>query len=531
MRIERIDLINFMAFDKATIELPDTGLVLITGENGSGKSSCCEAIPAALWNKTMRGTPWWRPKVACSVGLRTNEIDIVRTRTKGGKNEVEIRGGPSHGTGAKAGKTVADIVSTDFETWRKTSFFSSDAIEGSNFSGSTDGGRKRLIETILGLDRFDPALKQCRLEISNLDRQHARAAGIIRETELEIAAEIRRAEEAKESLRLMQPAGEPKDVDDLMREIRAVRADSDGAKKDLRRIDRSLASTESEVERLRASLEPLSADECPTCTQAIPEALVARLTAHVAQLEKKAVRERSEIEGDRASLVSEIDEMDDILAHLQSRYREVLAMQKHAAGAASSIARMKRIVENATGSIESYGAHLEAARVELEALSGKRATMGAVEDVLGLKGVRAHVLGSMLLGVEEMANRWLELMGHMRISLTSAKGDVPLDVDGAGGGFGYKACSTGQRRRIDVPLLLSLAKVSAAAHGVEEGTLLLDEVLDSLDEGGVDGISAALNEMAEDRCVVVVSHSEEVGSVLSPAVRWHVADGKVRIKH
>jgi hypothetical protein len=39
----------------------------------------------------------------------------------------------------------------------------------------------------------------------------------------------------------------------------------------------------------------------------------------------------------------------------------------------------------------------------------------------------------------------------------------------------------GQRRRIDVALLLALAEVSQAASGGEQGTIFADEVLDSLD--------------------------------------------------
>jgi len=165
-------------------------------------------------------------------------------------------------------------------------------------------------------------------------------------------------------------------------------------------------------------------------------------------------------------------------------------------------------------------------------------TLEAVEQVLGVRGVRAHVLGEALRGIEAVANYWLAKVAGEGLELTldpyseKASGGVSdaiaLKVAGAGGGFGYKAASGGERRRIDIALLLALAEVSQAASGRDgQGTLFFDEVFDALDGEGAGAVCAALAELAQTRCVVVISHSSTLVETLQPTLRLHVKGGRV----
>jgi DNA repair exonuclease SbcCD ATPase subunit len=127
-------------------------------------------------------------------------------------------------------------------------------------------------------------------------------------------------------------------------------------------------------------------------------------------------------------------------------------------------------------------------------------------------------------------------MGGIQIELASqreradGKGlvdEIHLAVHGAGGGFGYDACSVGQRRRIDVSLLLGVAKVSHAAYGMPDGNLWFDEVFDVLDPPGTEGVGVALKELAASRCVIVVSHADNVQRILEPVMHLHVEGGHI----
>jgi DNA repair exonuclease SbcCD ATPase subunit len=115
--------------------------------------------------------------------------------------------------------------------------------------------------------------------------------------------------------------------------------------------------------------------------------------------------------------------------------------------------------------------------------------------------------------------------------LAKAKGGVKdqisIDITGAGGGFGYRALSKGQKRRVDVALLIALAKISHAAHGLTNGTLFFDEVFDPLDDVGIKAVANALLELSKDRCVVVITHSDVLKSIIEPTIHFNVSEGRI----
>jgi energy-coupling factor transporter ATP-binding protein EcfA2 len=60
------------------IELPDTGLVVVYGLNGSGKSSLVEAYAAAMWGRSLRGASAWRTE-DCRITVGLPGLLVERT--------------------------------------------------------------------------------------------------------------------------------------------------------------------------------------------------------------------------------------------------------------------------------------------------------------------------------------------------------------------------------------------------------------------------------------------------------------------
>jgi DNA repair exonuclease SbcCD ATPase subunit len=144
----------------------------------------------------------------------------------------------------------------------------------------------------------------------------------------------------------------------------------------------------------------------------------------------------------------------------------------------------------------------------------------ACRDALGPRGARVRILSDALTGVQDVASAWLERFydGAVRCELRldeesrekgQRAGSIALNIVGLGSG-GYKSLSGGQRRRVDLALQFALAEVSALASGRAPGTLWVDEAFDALDVEGVAAVQTALEDVAQDRCVVVISHSQHV---------------------
>jgi DNA repair exonuclease SbcCD ATPase subunit len=332
-------------------------------------------------------------------------------------------------------------------------------------------------------------------------------------------------------------------------------------------VANDLATEKANAAHAKERMTLLSSGQCPTCEQDIPleltnklageyrdAAVAARGLVELVEGVKLETREATaELREDRAAFAAKLDELrskrDRETASKAEceRYDRVKAQHEKAlADATATVGQLKRTAKKLAKACAK-------ADVEL-------AQQRAVEKVLGLKGPRARVLGTSLGGLEAVCNAWLERLGlrapdelvgdservagayerltgraHLRVRLSPSgqtkKGEptnaIAMEVEGAGGGHGYKAASGGERRRLDVAFILALAEVASAAQGRGVGTLWFDEVLDCLDEAGVDAVAAALGALARERCVVVITHSELLAGQLPAALRLRMEEGAV----
>ena len=75
---------NFRCHEDATFEFPDTGLVLLSGDSGAGKSSVLAAFVYALYGKLPGKIrkPYTHGKKDCCVTVEYLGMTIVRTKPK-----------------------------------------------------------------------------------------------------------------------------------------------------------------------------------------------------------------------------------------------------------------------------------------------------------------------------------------------------------------------------------------------------------------------------------------------------------------
>jgi exonuclease SbcC len=538
MNIERITLQNFTTHDRLSVTLPRTGIVLVTGPNGSGKSSLIEAVATAYWGKTLRGTTPWRPDDAGRVEVTSDVVCATRTRkgARGGLEWHRTGEAPVEWETTTKAQDGLEAVVGPLEVWRRTSVLSS--ADAATFTLAADADRKRLLETLLGLERFDGAHEAARAA-------HRKAEAALAAAETAVAREQGRVQAAEAALTRAQGIAPPEavpdppaDADDQMRRLRRqadeaaaeARSILAGARGDGERVGAARAAAEQATTRAHR----LSVGTCPTCAQVIPPALVERLAGEANTLTTRAVEAERAARAAAAAAQTQADELADESAQLQRRVNDLRQTVTRATDARGHAQRVSAAVREAEVALTTARAAYEAAQAPVEALRREVAELLASVQVLGTRGVRAHVLGSALAGVEAAANEWLHRIcgERLRLSLSAsterksgAVADaIALEVVGAGGGFGYRAASGGERRRIDVALLLGLAEVAQAAHGRTGGTLWLDEAFDALDSEGAAAVCGALAELAESRCVVVVTHSPDVIQNLRPALRVRMGE-------
>lgn len=603
---------------RTIVDVPETGLVVVTGDNGSGKSTLIEVVCHALWGKSLRGkTAWRNVKGGSKAGVVLGDGTKITRKREGKRSHVEIvRPGPGddgdvYDTATKAQGAI-DAEFGTFDVWRRSCVFSSS--DAAHFSGATDGERKRLLETVLGLERFDPALEACREELKSERTRVEVCERTLVSSEKMVAIEQERLDEAQRDLEgLEAPTSEPYPdaptptvteveippepdleagkarfekletiaarLEDIEHEIGVLREVANSA-------DRERAANAARVEQTQKNFGKLGdATRCPTCRQEVTDKHRGRLehglSTFVSEIEKKneklvakrdAAREEiADLEAEMKSLRSDRESTQREIeagraaarAHAQAKERAANVAERDEREHAQRMAEHKRqceaVAERNRAAKERYNTRqvmlksrvresnerlakledeMDEAASDLDEARIAVAELEACEVALGLKGIRAQVLGRALDGIQAVANLWLERICGEGLSLVlkpysekkSGKGvtdSISLVITGAGGGD-YLGASGGQRRRLDVALLLALAEVARAAAGNEPGTCFFDEVFDALDADGRAAVADALRELAQDRAVFVITHDEELARSLRAETYLEAEGGKVR---
>jgi DNA repair exonuclease SbcCD ATPase subunit len=159
---------------------------------------------------------------------------------------------------------------------------------------------------------------------------------------------------------------------------------------------------------------------------------------------------------------------------------------------------------------EEYSAHQR----DYEELSRQGEHLELVKTMLGTRGARVIYMEAALATLEHNTNVFLDKLGSpLRVAIKGQRekatggfsDTIDIKISGpAGVGDEYAALSGGQRRRVDVALLLGLG---AIVGNNAESTLFFDEVFDALDADGVTAVCNLVQELAQTRPVVVITHS------------------------
>lgn len=544
MNVRRVSLRNFTVHTRAEFSIPEKGVLVVTGQNGAGKSSIVEAVAWAAWNKTLRGTSPCQKDKSCIVELDCDRATVTRTRN-GAKADlsfsVDGKAEQEWPTNSKAQEALEDVVGS-WDVWRRSHVFSS--ADAAHFTQATDAERKRLIEGILGLTRFDDALDDCRADLSAAkDRL---AAAMTKKTTalgaLQLAVQnVTFGRTTLGNIGLVTEPDRPggRTVAELDRMLRDCETEISTARQGADRAARHVGSLEANLRQIETTLDRVRHDRCPTCTQAINPALRDALASD-------AHKYRDEINDARVSQGAAIEESKGLVSELEEeraallRRRQARAQEDRdysrlvleAAANKLKVANAMADVQRAEESCAALQADLDAAEEVVRAAEAEVAELEAVLQVVGLKGVRAHLLGHALGGLEQVANVWLGRLGmsHLTLSLLpysekktgGVTDSISIEVAGAGGGHGYKGASSGERRRLDVALLLAMSEVAGAAQGMAAGTLWFDEVFDALDEEGTEAVVSALGLLAQERAVVVITHARHLVDKMPGVNKIHI---------
>ena len=568
MRVSAVECSNFMVRGSAALNLPQTGVVVISGANGAGKSRFIESVANAVWGRSLRGKPPWIDDLPGAVIVHADGHVIKRAATAAGNLRVTFDG-ESADTNTKT-QPMIDAFMGSFEIWRRTHVFSSsDAL---HFSDATDATRKDLIESLLGLTAFDRGGEQCSLEIAAATKaldyalavQRAAIAGLARSRLMLTGWASVAPFEAEPKPVWVGDMPEytsedaAQNISDYVARIASLKAPATSEAHD--QCLRQTNLLRQAVLDWRARLLLAQGGKCSTCAQDYVLCSVAGAHTALRKAEEQCAAqdivwrdtlaahqaEQARARLDEINLRNELGQWHAIAATIATHERHYAA-HLQVCSAFDQRQELRRaahrtLVSQSLAKKQLLGDAVAYDQASLASANASYATaaqhvLELTEAARVLRAVRARVLATTLDGISQVANTWLARIAGPDISLQlSGYGEtqagkitdkISLEVRGYGGGHGYRAASGGQRRRVDAALLFALAEVGAAAAGAASGTLWMDEVFDAMDQDGQASVAAALAELGQTRSVVVITHSQALARNIPAVARYTIAYGSI----
>lgn len=444
----------FPPYTNVEFVLPETGIVVFQGNNGSGKSSILEAYCTALFAKSLRGASPWREKTDLRIEL--GGYTVERTEKKLAINETEAL------KPTKKKPELASIVGS-WEIFTRTRVFDADLT--ARFGASTDAEKKKLLEKLLGLEHLAEKLTAVRADVRNKGKTQD---SVRQRVEIARAGLRERAE--------VQPP-DPTAVATAKQQV-----------SELEQLVKQLAKEEGTQAERKRELESralkLSHGVCPLCSAPVKTETVALL--------------REELEGAKIAI------------------QEIEARRK-ASGAQGTqvLAQLKALQATQLAAAESAKAAQRRAELEKQLREALLQEANEVRELRALKDIegffasaRPRMLEELLAGIHRIASTWLSTLIDWPFHLWLEGDDLKMKL----GDRQYKELSRGQRRRVDLAILLACSQLQGST--ALKQPLWLDEFGDGLDEQGYEGVAAILEQVAETELVIVMTHSKPLADRL-----------------
>lgn len=532
----KIELEGFRSFkDKAVIEFPETGAVLISGRykneqisSGSGKSSILMAIAYTLGFCDLPATELknWNSK-SFSVNLQLKNNNEIIEITRNPKLQISIFGETYTGTSAQEKLDKLLGVNSDFLkilTYRPQR-------EPGSFLKAPDSEKKNLLREMLQLTDIDTAYgniksqhdsKVINLEASERELQFLRSnlnSWKVDDYEYEKAEKTysnykQEIDSIKANKELIENTNKLNQIKSEISKIGSLI--NQAYTKKQQNID-----FKSKIKLIETELSHMQDEKCPTCFQfwkKNDEALE-RKKVFISTLKKQIEEnELSIAESDKLSinlnnLQSEYDSIVQKTGNESARAKEVIEKLSMAKNVLSVLSEKKNKYLSVLKDIELKEAHQNTTKNEIEKYSH-------CLRILSNQGFLGFIFDELLQELENRVNSLISEIPNLStfsVSIDSAqvnkngniKNNITIKLQKLGKEIQIKSLSGGQICALELCFDLAISEIIRNRSGIKFNWIALDEAMDGLDietkRCAMETIKKNINGL-----ILIVDHSTEI---------------------
>ena len=527
MRLTKIEWRNFASYGNKIQNLSfdeNTGLYLVVGENGAGKSTISDVITYGLYGK-LEG------KKLKDIPNRINGNAWVRITFISNGEEYSVERGidPSifnlYVNGNlydKAGsRSVQEYLTDDIIQIPNYVFNNTISLSINDFKSflkMSPADKKSIIDKIFGFYVINEMRDLLKEESKSIKENMARLSGEIDG----LTRTLSRTQEELQSLsEKIKEDSKDKigDLEDKISKFSSLLEIHKEKVKEFNELDleisgqvksayRTLTTAKESKRTIEQKIRLYENDKCPTCTtdlsgafhQTLKEDLNKQLNDFEDSIKSsqgdydEALEKESSVRKEKASIT---EKGNRIMVNINSTKEELKKIKS--SSAIQGLDSLKRISEETRDSIQDFSQE----RIKEDK---KSEWIKKIEDILGDRGVKQLALKTILPSLNGNISELMESL-HLPYTVTFDE-DFNASVVHMGEEISTSTLSTGEMKKVDFAVLLSVIKLMKIRFS-SINLLFLDEIFSSVDPDGVYTILNTLRKICDDLGlnVFVINHA------------------------
>lgn len=497
-------------------------LILLVGNNGSGKSSLLDSFDYVLYGKVRGKKKRWSTLSTLPNRINGELQNRIKFQSLG--TEVEVKRGINPNTlelwengvlNERAGKANIDekiegYIGMDIETFK--SFISMSINDFKNFISLTTEEKQLLLDKLFNLEVIN-ILNSILKELNKNNK--------IRMASLD--SEISTLNESIQSIQRSIDKAIEKEKENTQVEIDKIKADMDSKKeeyvtlkekvekiksKDSELVDelekekRQYIILQTDIKGVQKDIDLYDSGKCPTCKTDFD-------SDHFVSLRSTLVEKKQSLEGIKTELENNIKGIKDKQQKLQilsegatKAFNDITYFLKNCKSQIEKL-QLKQQKEDGKASenvqefektIDELNKKKSNSSDNVSECKDKELYYKELNKIFGEDGVKKSIISGIIKPINHFISENIKKMGmHFEVSLDET---FTAEIKHLGSQIDHDTLSTGEQKKVNVAILIAYLKLIRTKRHIN--VLFLDEVFSSIDLEGISDILLLLKSFSND---------------------------------
>jgi DNA repair exonuclease SbcCD ATPase subunit len=497
-------------------------LILLVGNNGSGKSSLLDSFDYVLYGKVRGKKKRW--STLSTLPNRINGELLNRIKFKSQGTEVEVKRGISPNTlelyengvlNDRAGKANIDekiekYIGMDIETFK--SFISMSINDFKNFISLSTEEKQLLLDKLFNLEVINilnSILKELnknnKIRMASLDSEISTLNESIQSIQRSVDKAIEKEKENTQSEIdeiKSQMESKKSDYATLKEKVDKIKVKDSELSSELEKEKRQYIIIQTEIKGVQKDVDLYDSGKCPTCKTdfdsehfvSLRSTLIEKkqsLESHKLEIENniKAVKERQQ----KLQTISEVatksfNDITYFLKNCKAQIEKLQSKQQRENGKSSEN------VQEFKSTIKELQTKKNLSSDNISGCKDKELYYKELGKIFSEDGVKKSIISGIIKPINFFISENIKKMGlHFEVSLDET---FTAEIKHLGNNIEHDTLSTGEQKKINVAILIAYLKLIRTKKHIN--VLFLDEVFSSIDLEGISDILSLLKSFSNE---------------------------------